>query len=70
MFWDELFVNPFLNFRMPEVTRGLLMYRYRRLGEARAAAREAGSAARCSRGRAAARARRRTLWGARSLPGL
>ena len=42
MFWDELFVYPLLNFRMPEVTRGLLMYRYRRLGEARAAAREAG----------------------------
>ena len=42
VFWDELFVYPFLNFRMPEVTRGLLMYRYRRLGEARAAAREAG----------------------------
>ena len=42
VFWDELFVNPFLNFRLPEVTRGLLMYRYRRLGEARAAAREAG----------------------------
>jgi trehalose/maltose hydrolase-like predicted phosphorylase len=42
VFWDELFVYPFLNFRLPEVTRGLLMYRYRRLGEARAAAREAG----------------------------
>ncbi len=42
VFWDELYVFPFLNFRLPEVTRGLLMYRYRRLGEARAAAREAG----------------------------
>jgi trehalose/maltose hydrolase-like predicted phosphorylase len=42
VFWDELFVYPFLNFRLPEVTRGLLMYRYRRLTEARAAAREAG----------------------------
>jgi trehalose/maltose hydrolase-like predicted phosphorylase len=42
VFWDELYVYPFLNYRMPEVTRGLLMYRYRRLGEARAAAREAG----------------------------
>jgi trehalose/maltose hydrolase-like predicted phosphorylase len=42
VFWDELFVYPFLNFRLPEVTRGLLLYRYRRLGEARAAAREAG----------------------------
>ncbi|MGI8801006.1 MAG: glycoside hydrolase family 65 protein [Solirubrobacteraceae bacterium] len=42
VFWDELFVYPFLNFRVPEVTRALLRYRYRRLGEARAAAREHG----------------------------
>jgi trehalose/maltose hydrolase-like predicted phosphorylase len=42
VFWDELFVYPFLNLRLPEVTRELLMYRYRRLGEAQAAAREAG----------------------------
>ncbi len=42
VFWDELYIYPFLNFRLPEVTRELLMYRYRRLGEARAAAREAG----------------------------
>jgi trehalose/maltose hydrolase-like predicted phosphorylase len=42
IFWDELYVYPFLNFRLPEVTRELLMYRYRRLGEARAAARAAG----------------------------
>jgi trehalose/maltose hydrolase-like predicted phosphorylase len=42
VFWDELYVYPFLSFRLPEVTRGLLMYRYRRLGEAQAAAREAG----------------------------
>ena len=42
VFWDELYVYPFLNYRMPEVTRGLLMYRYRRLDEARAAANEAG----------------------------
>jgi trehalose/maltose hydrolase-like predicted phosphorylase len=42
VFWDELYVYPFLNFRMPEVTRELLMYRYRRLGEARAEALEAG----------------------------
>ena len=42
VFWDELYVCPFLNFRLPEITRQLLMYRYRRLGEARAAAREAG----------------------------
>ena len=42
IFWDELFIYPFLNFRLPEVTRGLLMYRYRRMEEARAAANEAG----------------------------
>lgn len=42
IFWDELYIYPFLNFRLPKITRGLLMYRYRRLGEARAMAREAG----------------------------
>ena len=42
VFWDELYVYPFLNFRLPDITRALLMYRFRRLGEARAAAREAG----------------------------
>jgi trehalose/maltose hydrolase-like predicted phosphorylase len=42
VFWDELYVYPFLNLRLPEVTRGLLLYRYRRLGEARAAADAAG----------------------------
>ena len=42
VFWDEIYAFPFFNVRLPEVTRGLLMYRYRRLGEARAAAREAG----------------------------
>lgn len=42
VFWDELYVFPYLTFRVPEVTRALLMYRYRRLDEARAAALEAG----------------------------
>jgi alpha,alpha-trehalase len=42
VFWDELYVYPFLNYRLPEITRGLLMYRYRRIGEARAMAEEAG----------------------------
>ncbi len=42
IFWDELFIFPFFNYRMPEITRSLLMYRYRRLGEARAAAVAAG----------------------------
>ncbi len=42
VFWDELFIYPFLNFRLPAVARGLLLYRYRRIGEARAAAQAAG----------------------------
>jgi trehalose/maltose hydrolase-like predicted phosphorylase len=42
VFWDELYIYPFLNFRLPEITRELLMYRYRRLDRARAAAKEAG----------------------------
>ena len=42
VFWDELYIYPFLNFRLPEITRELLMYRYRRLDEARTAAKEAG----------------------------
>jgi trehalose/maltose hydrolase-like predicted phosphorylase len=40
--WDELLVYPFLNLRLPLITRGLILYRYRRIGAARAAAREAG----------------------------
>ncbi len=42
IFWDELFIVPLLNLRMPEITRALLKYRYRRLDAARAAARAAG----------------------------
>jgi len=42
IFWDEIFIFPFLNFRMPEITRSLLMYRFRRLPEAQRAAQEAG----------------------------
>jgi len=42
IFWDELFIFPLLNLRVPEITRALLLYRYRRLGEARAAARAIG----------------------------
>lgn len=44
VFWDELFIFPTLTFRTPEITRSLLMYRYRRLPEARAAASAAGFA--------------------------
>ena len=42
IFWDELFILPYLNFHFPEISRELLLYRYRRLGAARRLAREAG----------------------------
>ncbi|RDH78182.1 trehalose-phosphatase [Mycolicibacterium moriokaense] len=44
VFWDELFVFPVTNMRLPKVTQSLLLYRYRRLPEARRAAHEAGYA--------------------------
>ena len=44
IFWDELFIFPLLNLRLPEITRSLLLYRYRRLDAARANARQAGYA--------------------------
>ena len=40
--WDELFVFPLLNLRLPALTRSLLRYRHRRLPEAEQAAREEG----------------------------
>ena len=40
--WDELFVFPLLNLRVPDLARALLRYRHRRLPEARQAARAAG----------------------------
>ncbi len=42
VFWDELFIFPFLSWRVPELTRALLRYRARRLDQARGLAREAG----------------------------
>jgi len=42
IFWDELYIFPFLNLRFPDLSRSLLMYRYYRLEEARFAAKEAG----------------------------
>jgi trehalose 6-phosphate phosphatase len=42
VFWDELFVVPFITLRLPRLARALLRYRYRRLREARWAAQEAG----------------------------
>ncbi len=42
VFWDEMYIFPYLNFRFPEITQSLLMYRFRRLDEARSLAREEG----------------------------
>ena len=42
IFWDELFIYPLLNYRLPLLSRSLLLYRYRRLPEARWAARQEG----------------------------
>ncbi len=42
VFWDELFILPLLDLSAPEITRALLMYRHRRLPEARRMAKEAG----------------------------
>ena len=42
VFWDELFIVPFLSVRMPQLARALLQYRYRRLDQARWAAAHAG----------------------------
>ncbi|WP_333732197.1 glycoside hydrolase family 65 protein [Streptomyces sp. IBSBF 3010] len=43
VFWDELFVLPYLNLHFPEVAKALLMYRHRRLPAARTAARDIGA---------------------------
>ncbi len=42
IFWDELYVFPFLTGVFPEITRALLLYRYRRLPAAVRAARAEG----------------------------
>ena len=42
VFWDEIFLFPFLNFQSPVLASALLNYRHERLGAARAAARAAG----------------------------
>ena len=42
IFWDDLFVFPVLNLRIPELSRSLKGYRYRRLPAARRTAAEAG----------------------------
>jgi len=35
IFWDEIFILPVYDFRIPEITQSTLLYRYRRLGHAR-----------------------------------
>lgn len=42
IFWDELFIFPYLNLRIPVLTRSLLLYRYRRLDIARLSAKKEG----------------------------
>ncbi|WP_306310757.1 glycoside hydrolase family 65 protein [Streptomyces hydrogenans] len=42
VFWDELFVLPYLDLHFPDVAEALLRYRHRRLPAAREAARRAG----------------------------
>lgn len=42
IFWDEVYIFPFYNLRLPEITRSLLLYRYHRLDMARLYAREVG----------------------------
>lgn len=42
IFWDELFIFPLLNLRIPQLTRAMLMYRFRRLDMARRSAKQAG----------------------------
>lgn len=47
IFWDDLFVFPFINLRMPNISAALLKYRYRRLGEARKIAKAMGAQGAC-----------------------
>jgi alpha,alpha-trehalase len=44
IFWDELFILPYLNFHLPDLSEALLRYRHRRLPEARWAAAQEGLA--------------------------
>ena len=47
IFWDDLFVFPFINLRMPDISAALLKYRYRRLPEARKIALKYGARGAC-----------------------
>ena len=52
VFWDEMFVMPFLNLRLPQVARAMLLYRWRRLPRHGRAHGRPAIAGRCSPGRA------------------
>ena len=42
IFWDELYIQPLLNLHFPETARSALMYRYRRLEQAKKLAQQSG----------------------------
>ena len=42
IFWDELYILPFFSLHLPEVAKSVLMYRYRRLPQAREYAKKHG----------------------------
>lgn len=42
IFWDELYIYPYINLHNPQLARSLLLYRYRRLPEAKKQAKAAG----------------------------
>ncbi|MFI8264549.1 hypothetical protein [Streptomyces sp. NPDC085665] len=48
VFWDEVFVLPYLALHVPETARAVLMYRHRRLPAAREAAMGADAQLCCS----------------------
>lgn len=47
VFWDDLFVFPYINLRMPDISAALLKYRYRRLHQARRIAESYGARGAC-----------------------
>ena len=60
VFWDDLFVFPFVNLRMPKISAALLKYRYRRLPQARKIARLHGAGGACFPWQSASDGRERT----------
>jgi trehalose/maltose hydrolase-like predicted phosphorylase len=62
VFWDELFVLPVLNVRLPEVSRSLLKYRYYRSRPPGGRRPTPVTSAPCTRGNPAATAPSRAPW--------